>query len=195
MAHEAPEPPSDIETRPLPLEILSAGTVLFRIHSSVNNPKFFGRSKTWRFDSPDESYGTLYLGMSAEACFAETLLRGLSGFVARSELEIRSLCRFTAVRELRLVRVHGPHIAMLAATAGVAANPDYGLCQRWSRALHSHRQRPDGIIYKSNYDNDELVSVLFDRAHDAIDRGSSSPIMSDVQLLGRILNRYRASIR
>jgi hypothetical protein len=133
--------------------------------------------------------------MSAEACFAETLLRGLNGFVARSELEIRSLCRFTVVRELRLVRLYGPHIAMLAATAGVSANPDYGLCQRWSRALHSHRERPDGILYKSNYDNDELVSVLFDRARDAIDSGSSTPIMSDPRLLGRILNRYRASIR
>jgi hypothetical protein len=137
----------------------------------------------------------LYLGLSAEVCFAETLLRGLNGFVARSELEIRSLCRFTAVRELRLVRLHGPHMTMLAATAGVTANPDYGLCQRWSRALYSQRQGPDGILYRSNYNNDELVSVLFDRARDAIDRGSSTPIMSDVRLLGRTLNRYRASIR
>ena len=150
MADKAPEPPSDIETRSLPLEVLSAGTLLFRIHSSVKSPKFFGRSKAWRFDSPDDSYGTLYLGMSAEACFAETLLRGLNGFVARSELEIRSLCRFTVLRELQLVRLYGPHMMMLAATAGVTANPDYGLCQRWSRALHLHAEASDGILYKSN---------------------------------------------
>jgi RES domain len=195
MANPAPEPPSDLHLRALPLEILSSGAVVHRIHLTARGPKFFGRTGSWRFDSPDGSYGTLYLGMSAEACFVETLLRGLNGFVAQSELHVRSFCRFAAIRDLRLVRLYGPDMVALGATSGVSANPDYGLCQRWSQALHSHFEAPDGILYKSNYDNDELALVLFDRAHDAIDSGSSTPVMNDHPLLGRILDRYKASIR
>ena len=62
MAHKAPEPPSDIETRSLPLEVLSAGTLLFGIQSSVNNPKFFGRSKTSSAAGPPRPVGTHHEG-------------------------------------------------------------------------------------------------------------------------------------
>jgi hypothetical protein len=195
MAESAPEPPSDIHARSLPLETLPTGTVVYRIHLTGKKAKFFGCTAVWRFDSPERTYGTLYVGMSVDVCCAETLLRGLNGFVAQSELQIRSLCRFTATRNLRVVSLYGPHMMVLGATAGVTANPDYGICQRWSRALHSHGEVPDGILYRSNYDSDELALVLFDRAYDAIDVRSSTPIMNDLSLLGRILNRYRASIR
>jgi RES domain-containing protein len=195
MANPAPEPPPDLHAKSLPLEILSTGTVIHRVHATAKNAKFFGWTGNWRFDSPDGSYGTLYAAMSEQACFVETLLRGLNGFVAQSELQMRSFCRFTAVRDIRLVPLYGPHMVGIGATAAVTSNPDYSLCQRWSQALHSNDDVPDGILYKSNYDNDELAVVLFDRAANAIDNGSSTPIMSDIPLLGGILNRYKASIR
>jgi hypothetical protein len=195
MGNPAPEPPLDLGAKSLPLEILSPGAVIHRVHKTAKGAKFFGRSGDWRFDSPHGRYGTLYGGMTEQACFVETLLRGLNGFVARSELEIRSFCRFTVVREIRLARLYGPFMSTIGATAAVSSNPDYSVCQRWSEALHSHGDAPDGIVYKSNYDNDELAIVLFDRAANAIDNGVSTPIMSNIPLLGEILNRYKASIR
>ncbi|SRR6266545_145103 len=195
MGNPAPEPPSDLDTRPLPLEVLPLGSAIHRVHVIARGPKFFGRTGDWRFDSPDRSYGTLYGAKSESACFVETLLRGLDGFVAQSELKKRAFCRFTLTREVRLVRLYGPDMASIGATAAVTSNPDYSLCQRWSRTLFLHRDAPDGIIYRSNYDNDEHAIVLFDRAANAIDGGSSTPIMNDPSLLGSILNRYKASIR
>jgi len=158
-------------------------------------PKFFGKTGNWRFDSPNKDYGTLYAAMSEQACFVETLLRGLNSFVAQSELDIRSLCSFRVIREIRLVRAYGPHLNSVGASSVVTSTSDYEVCQRWSQKFHSHPDAPDGILYRSNYDNDELALVLFNRAEAAIDAGSSKPIMSDTGLLGKILNRYKASIR
>jgi hypothetical protein len=137
----------------------------------------------------------LYAAKSEHACFVETLLRGLNGYVAKTELEKRAFCRFTVVREIRLVPLYGRHMAVLGATAAVTSNPDYRVSQRWSLAFHSHSGVPDGILYRSTYDNDELALVLFDRAAPAIDSGSSTPMMSDLALLGSILDRYKAAIR
>jgi RES domain len=190
-----PEPPSDLERRRLPLETLGRGQLIHRIHLTAKEPKFFGRTGNWRFDSPDRSFGTLHAALSEQACFVETLLRGSGRFVAQSELEIRSLCRIRVIRDLRLARLHGPYLARLAASAVVTAGPDYALSQRWARAIHAHPDRPDGILYRSNYDNDQFAVVLFDRAAGRIDDGVSTPLLSDLTLLGRILNLYKASVR
>src|ERR1700680_1119030 len=195
MGDPAPEPPSDLHKRSLPLEILSSGLVIHRVHATAKAAKFFGRSGDWRFDSPDGSYGTLYATKSEHGCFVETLPRGLNGFVAQSELYKRAFCRFTLQREMKVVRLYGPYMSGIGATAAVTSSPDYRLCQRWSQAFYSHTQAPDGILYKCNYDNDELALALFDRAADAIDSGSSTPILNDLALLGSILDRYKASLR
>jgi hypothetical protein len=137
----------------------------------------------------------MYAATSERACFVETLLRGPNMFVAQAELETRSFCRLRALRDIRLVRLFGPSMVGIGATGVVASSPDYGLSQRWSQALHAHNDAPDGILYRSNYDNDEFAVVLFDRAASAIDNGTSTPVMSDLALLGAILNRYKASIR
>ena len=194
MGSRSPKPPSDLHTKTLPLEVWSAGRNLYRIHRTVNVPKFFGRSGDWRFDAPDASYGTLYVATSPEAAFAETLLRGSGGFVALSELEARSLCKFTVVRELRLVRLYGPNMSSLGATAAVSSG-DYVASRQWSRALWSHPEQPDGILYRATFDNDRFAVVLFDRAEAEIDPGATTKLLSDIKLLGRILDQYRASIR
>lgn len=190
-----PEPPVDLASRTLPLEILPAGREIFRIHQTSMSGKFFGRQGNWRFDSPNNRFGTLYAGLSEHVCFIETLLRGKGCLVAESELQIRSFCRFTTSRQVRLVQLYGRHLAPLGASAAVTSIPDYSVSMRWSQALHSHRDQPDGILYKSNYDNDEFALVLFCRAENAIDGGISSPLMSDIAKLGNILDRYKASLR
>ena len=189
-----PLPPPNLGARSLPVETLPTGTQVFRIHVSARHPRFFGRSGLWRFDSPDRSYGTLYAGRSPEVAFAETLLRGPGTLVAESELAIRSLCRFSVMRPLRVMRLYGRDLIAVGANASVTSG-SYACSQTWSRALHEHPARPDGILYRATRDNDELAIVVFERAREAIDNGTSTSLLADPVLLGRILDHYRASIR
>jgi hypothetical protein len=192
---DVPEPPSDLNSRALPIETVGVGRILHRLHPTEYGGKYFGQSGGWRFDAPDKSYGTLYAAPSESACFVETLLRGVNNFVAQSELQKRSFCRFNVLVELRLAALYGHHLAALNASAAVASTPDYGISQRWSAALYNHKDQPDGIVYRANYDNNELAIVIFERASASIDAGASTPVMGDTYLLGAILDKYKASIR
>jgi RES domain len=195
MVSPAPaDPPPDLHSRTLPIELLGVGHTIYRIHKTSNPPKFFGRSGDWRFDAPDRKYGVLYAATTPAAAFAETLLRGPGGFVAISELETRSLCKFTVVQEIALVSIYGPHLFTLAATAAVTSGA-YGTSQRWSEALWTHPQEPHGVIYRATHDNNNMALALFDRAARMIDDGESIPLMDDTRLLGRILDEYRAAVR
>jgi hypothetical protein len=193
MRKSLPEPPSRLASLRLPLETLAVGSALHRIHRKTLDAKFFGRSGAWRFDSPDGSYGTLYAALEPAVAFAETLLRGNLAIVAETELRKRALCRFEIRRPIRLVQLYGSSMARIGATALVTAGP-YELSQRWSQALWSHPEQPDGIRYRATHDNDRHVVALFDRATDAIDAGSSAPLMDDPILLGQILDLYGCAL-
>ncbi|HET8676638.1 MAG TPA: RES family NAD+ phosphorylase [Blastocatellia bacterium] len=192
MGSRHPDPPSDLATKALPIETLPNGTAIFRIHRTALRAKFFGRSSDWRFNSPDGSYGTLYAAISPEAAFAETLLRGRGTLIAESELKERSCCTFTITRELRLVRLHGPSMTTIGATAAVTAGP-YAVSQGWSSSFFYHPDVPDGILYRATHD--KLAVALFDRAQDAIGDGVSAPLLSDPTFLGGILDHYGAALK
>ena len=113
--------------------------------------------------------------------------------VAEKELLSRSLCEFTLLRSLRLVRLHGPSMKTIGASAAVTAG-SYDVSQAWAQALHDHADRPDGILYRSTQDNDRIAVALFDRSEGALDAGRSVPILDDPLLLGRILDHYGASL-
>ncbi|MSP00517.1 MAG: RES domain-containing protein [Acetobacteraceae bacterium] len=194
MADTPPEPPSDLSARKLPIQELLVGSKLFRIHLSAYHAKYFGRSANWRFDDPASSYGTLYAGLRPYVSFAETLLRGRGTTVVQSELATRSLCSFTATRTLKLVSLHGRHLATVGANAAVTAG-SYPISQRWSRAFHDHSDRPDGIVYRATHDNDELAVVIFERAAASIDDGASSGLLTNPVMLGMMLDHYQAAIR
>lgn len=194
MASSVPLPPRDLNSRSLPLEEVAAGEAIYRVHATVNHPKFFATSTRDRFNSPDGSYGALYSGLLPEVAFAETLLRG-GHFVAFAEIERRSLCEFRAVRPLRLVQLYGPRLNIINATAGVTSGPDYSVSQTWSQAIYNHPASADGILYRATHDNDQFALMLFDRARDAINDGTSVRLTDDLRTLGRILDHYGASIR
>jgi RES domain len=186
-------PPADLGTRRLPLEEIPMGSVLFRVHQTKFGAKFFGRSASFRFDSPGRTFGTLYAAPSAEIAFAETLLRGQNPLVAESELRVRSLCEFTMLRPVRLVRLHGSPMITIGASAAVSAG-GYDVSQAWAQALHDHADKPDGILHRSTRDNDRVALVLFDRSEAALDVGRTAPILADSVRLGRILDYYGASL-
>src|SRR2546425_8080965 len=67
-----PDPPPGLSQRALPVTDYSAE--LYRIHRLKRAVKFFGRSRTHRWDAPGGEFGVMYTGATPSVSFAETLL-------------------------------------------------------------------------------------------------------------------------
>lgn len=168
--------------------------MLWRVHDSRWDPIWFGPAPGTepygRFDAGAGEFRVCYVGLSPAAAFAETFLRNPGRRVMdRTLLGSRAITVLTNRRPLSLVRLYGPGLARLGATAEVAHGPAYGLARAWSLALWTHPARPDGILYHSRHDDDELCAALFDRASDAIGHVRSERLLSSPILRG-LLARY-----
>jgi hypothetical protein len=136
------------------------------------------------------------------AAFVETFLRDLPvRVVSRTNLQLRAISTLKVTRGLRLVRVYGPALVQLGATAAVAAAKisipngfaatPYAHSQAWSLALHDHPQAPAGIEYRSSHDDDLLCVALFeDRAATALGAGPPVHTLADKLFLASVIQRY-----
>jgi hypothetical protein len=149
---------------------ITAGEKLYRFYTALWEPIFFDRSKTGRFNAPDGSYGVLYAAKTPAGAFAETFLRTPGRTLIDLELLHRkAYVRLAASRKLTLIRLAGPGLARLGATAEVThSGLPYDVAQAWSEALFGHPIAADGIAYHARHDDAELCYALFDRAADAI---------------------------
>ncbi|MCP3415736.1 RES family NAD+ phosphorylase [Bradyrhizobium brasilense] len=193
MLERPPSPPPDLASRGLPIEKIDAGGSFYRIHQTAYGAKFFGSTGLWRFDSPTKAFGTMYAGLSPGVAFAETLIRGRGSLVAMSEIKMRSLCRFQVSRPIRLVKMFGPAMTKLQAAADVTTG-EVAISQLWAQAFHDHPEQPDGILYRSKYDNDEFAVALFERCRASVDGGTTQRLIDDHKLLGSILDRYELGL-
>lgn len=189
-----PEPPPDLEKRELPLLTISEKTVLYRIHGERHGPIFFGpptNRPQSRFDAPAGEYRVCYLGREREAAFVETLLREPTRrLLAWPDIDTRMLTAVEVRKALRLVEFFGPSLRRLAATAEVASTRDYVLSRAWSRALWSHRQGPDGILYRCRHDDSVFGIALFDRAGEKVRLLHTTPLSRETDWLGTLARRY-----
>lgn len=193
----APLPPADVATRRLPLQTITPDTPLWRVHDVRRDPLWFGPAPnarpTGRFDAWHGEYRVCYVGLSPEASFAETFLRNPGRRILdRTLLEYRALTVLAPTRSLRVVRLYGPALARLGATAEVTHGPAYDVAGQWSLALWSHPSQPDGIAYKSRHDDDEICVAIFDRRPDPL-RIQSTEGLYRSRLLPALLQRYRVS--
>jgi len=166
-----PEPPADIASRSLPLVHRAVGTRYTRIHRAVDRPVWFGwdaatkqfRVPTHRFDAPDRSYGVLYAATTRDGSFAEAIGRKPRTFRSNDELAALAVTTLALHRDLRLVDLHGGEaVGALGATGVIGVGPQ-SLARRWSKALHAHPERADGIEYRCRHNSDEIAVALFDR--------------------------------
>ncbi len=199
-----PEPPGDLRARALPL--ISEGGPWARAYRLAYPPKYFGRGGDQRFDDPARQFGVCYCGDGPTCAFIETLPTPTE-LGARTVLGVREaalLARGWAtvtLREgaapLRLVDLTGSGLALVGANADLCSCPDYGVPQRWSRALWSHPDQPDGILYRARHDPSLLSLALFDdRAEawiDMVARGAWSAHANRATLRA-LLARYRVRI-
>jgi len=192
---QGPAPPADLHTRRLPLQKLPPDTPLWRVHDDRRDPIWFGPAPGagphGRFDAGAAEFRVCYVALSPAAAFAETFLRNPGRrMLDRTFLGSRALTALTNRRPLSLVRLHGPGLAHVGATAEVTHGPAYELAREWSLALWAHPAQPDGILYNSRHDDDELCAALFDRASEAIGHVRSERLLSSLLLRG-LLTRYR----
>ncbi len=194
----APMPPAWLRRTPLRLDILPAGTTLWRIHRADRDPLFFGPGKgaapTYRFDSLTGGFGVLYVGLSLKAGVVETLLRNPKRrMVDYAEVADRAACELRSARGLRVVRLHGSGLQAVGCDNAISTGP-YDVCGAWADALWAHPDRPDGIAYQSRHDSGEICLALFERGDLGLRADEPVPLVGRLGELAGILSGYGKSV-
>jgi hypothetical protein len=166
----APHPPGNLAARQ-PLEIkLQPGEVLHRFFTAAYDPIYFDRGRDGRLNAPDDSYGVLYAAKAPRGAFAETFLRNPGLTQLPTDLLTRkAYVTLQVLQPLRLVRMAGPGLARIGATAQVVhGGKPYDIPQAWSGALHGHPGGYSGIAYNARHDDEALCYAIFDGVAGAI---------------------------
>ncbi|TAN16599.1 MAG: RES domain-containing protein [Rhizobiaceae bacterium] len=190
-----PLPPPDLHERRPDLIDFPTGDKLYRFYTAQWEPIFFDRSTIGRFNAPDGSYGVLYAAKTLAGAFAETFLRTPGRTLIDLEfLQRKAYVRLAASRKLTLIRLAGPGLARLGATAEVTHRGlPYDVAQAWSAALFRHPIAADGIAYHARHDDAELCYALFDRAVGAIVEDVREGDL-DQDWFWQIADRYRVGL-
>src|SRR5688572_19813778 len=178
----------------LPLSTIRFGNRWMRIHGRRNRALWFGpasRVPVHRFDDPSGEFRICYFATTIEVCFAETFLRNPPvRILGHEDLAARSVATVEVRRELRLVPLHGPGLARLGITAEVASGSNYALSQALSHELWAHKDKPDGLAYRSRHDDSALCIAIYERAKAALRVVADTALSEDARLLARLLKRY-----
>jgi hypothetical protein len=190
-----PLPPADLHRRRPDLIELPAGEKLHRFYTARWEPIFFDTSTTGRFNAPDGSYGVLYAAKEPAGAFAETFLRTPGRTLIDLDLlQRKAYVRLTASKKLTFIRLAGPGLARLGATAEIThSGLPYDVAQAWSAALFGHPVAADGIAYHARHDDSELCYALFDRSADSIVEDAREADL-DQDWFWRIADHYRVGL-
>lgn len=154
-------------TRGIHLEVLPAGTALYRVHRTDRKPLWFGPASgpgECRFDAPDGEFRTCYAGLSLTAAFTESVLhRPVGQVVKRDALFTRAWSEITTARDLRLAQFRGVGILKHGLSVGIISSPSYKVTQPLALEVHLASDECDGIIFRSSHNDDEFNVALFDR--------------------------------
>ena len=191
-------PPPTLAATTLPIDLVPAGTPMFRIHRIGHDPIHFGPGKgaapTYRFDSAAGHFGVLYVGLSLDGAVVETVLRNPARrLVPYADLAARGTCLLTPARDLKLVRLHGTGLQALGCDNAISTGP-YDPCGAWADALWAHKDQPDGIAYRSRHDPGQLCLALFERPDLRLAADDPVPLVRQLPMIAAILSRYGKSI-
>ncbi|WP_407175372.1 RES family NAD+ phosphorylase [Bradyrhizobium sp. STM 3562] len=191
----APLPPYDLAHRRPRLTHLRRGIVIHRFYTAEYDPIFFDPSRLGRLNAPDGSYGVLYAAREPFGAFAETFLRQPGRtLINASLLRRKAYVRLEIAADLRLIRLAGPSLAILGATAEVVhGGLPYDVPQAWSKALFDHPLRLDGIAYYARHDDEALCYAIFDRARGSV-RENDRETNLDQNWFWQLAQRYRVGL-
>ncbi len=167
-----------------------------RMHRVDHDPVFFGRTGGGRFDDPEGEYGVLYAAEDAFGAFVESFGREPGrNVISWQRLRDRPLSHIGpaeagASGSLRLVDLTGEGLARIGATGEISSGP-YRAAQRWSRALHEHPSKPQGLVYRLKHDPSRKGVAIFERTGVLHSELFGTLIAAEHRkLLAAILNKY-----
>jgi hypothetical protein len=192
-AGDHPEPPGNINKRSPLLRNFAIGAIFYRIHNKTNGPVFFGKTGGNRFDSPDASFGVMYVGLDEHCAFIEVFGQSTGvSVVTRDALVQRHISYLKITRELNLVDLAASGgLARIGADAGLLSGPPE-ITQRWSAALRRHPSKPHGLLYPAKHDVARNACALFDLPASAFQVTKTESLLdpSSEYLLAAILDTY-----
>jgi hypothetical protein len=163
-------PPADFATRfRVPTVPLPAGT-WWRLARIERKPlDWDGRPGASRFVSSRDDYQVLYLAADRETAFWEVFAKRLLPLVPEERVlprEVRAERRWVEFSVPPGLRVFdSTDIAAVRALGGAKSSfqGEWEVAQAWGEALWLHPSGPDGILYRSDK-NDQWCVALFRRA-------------------------------
>lgn len=194
----APPPPDWLGRVTLTIDVIEAGTALYRVHRQALDPIFFGPgagvAPTYRFDSATGRFGVLYLGRTLAGAVAETLLRNPQRLmVPYSEIVERVMTELTCRRPLRVVRLYGDGLQAVGTDNAISTGP-YEPCGLWSDALWDHSDAPDGVAYQSRHDSTEICLAIFQRDDLIFEPQPPVPLREMLHVIASLLDDRGKSI-
>jgi hypothetical protein len=136
-----------------------------RTRYSAHEPEF-RKTGTFRFDAPDNSFGSLYCARDFKTCFFETVVRDRPDLnIPIADYNDRSVVQLLLdTTKLKLVAIHGDGAEKLRLKLAELAGASYTYTQTLAKAIHDHANQPHGMVYRSRFDDSALALVLFERA-------------------------------
>ena len=192
--NKLPDPPVDLASRRLPSMRISRE--VYRIHHTGQEPLYFGRTNTQRFDDPLREYGVFYAALQPEGAFAEVFLRELSMMLIREkDLEERALAQIVC-QGLKCVDLSAAGLRKVSCDNRISTEKPYAVAGSWSRAFFEHPMKPDGIIYRSRHNPRFRCLAIFERGKDRVKVKKSEPLMLENRracTLGQV-DRYQLAL-
>lgn len=189
-----PEPPGDLGTRSPLLFTLATGQILSHIHRQGQDAGYFGRTGGNRFDSPDKSYGVLYVGLDEHCAFIETFGQSTGiRLITRKALGDRHLVYLTTTDSLTLIDLANTGGLARIGADGRLLTGSHAVAQQWSAALRDHPARPAGIFYPARHDLARRACALFDLPHNVLQLKNAGSLLDAIhaRLLADILGTYQ----
>ena len=167
----------------LPSFRINAGELLQHVSRVAyrDQPLFYGRDGTNRYDDPKRSYGVLYLGHDLPTALMESVfhkhqwLTDSKRSITLQEIQSRLVRAVGVLKHLQLADLTAPGV--MAAHFGLnleqLASRDYTHTQQVSARVHAMRgddNEPlfDGVLYPSSNNYPAASIALFERAQDKV---------------------------
>lgn len=150
-------------------------------------------NKAGRFDGPEQGYKILYTGQDAPVCFIESFGSSPYNFVEVEKVRTTNLFLLNTRKSLKLADLTGSNLVKIRSDSRVTSGP-YKLSRAWGQAIWDHRDKVDGIRYRSRYDNDRYCYGIFEnsKTSDALEEKNLGNLLVDdnQSLLNSILDEY-----
>jgi len=188
-----PEPSKRFHSTTLPIS--GIGRDWYRSHPTRRGAIYFGRKRAYRFDAPDGEYGVLYAGADPHVAFIESFqIAGIHPVVTESKLKERSLSRIRIRGPVRLVNLaESGALTRIGADARIFT-ASHTVSQRWSRAIQTHPEGPDGILYRPRHDPARLAAAFFDRIAQQVTTETLGTWLDQRIVLADVLNTYGVAL-